>query len=161
MKTGILSAMLLSVISMAVAQPRQQPVPLPRQIIARPQANVKILELTNVIEGRWRGARITTLAGGLVNVDSVWIEFKINGTLTFKHQQYEFNGPNAGTYTISKNAIQISIVRFPFAHALNGNWNTNTGILSGQYSETRDNDATQPSYYIPGSNTGSFNLTRY
>ena len=138
----------------------QPPVPLPKHIIAQPQANVKLLELSNVVVGKWRGARITQLPGA-VNVDSVWLEIKKNGTLSFKHQKYELNGPTEGTYTVSKNKITISCIKFPFTHTLSGDWDINTGMISGNYIELREKDNTQPSYYIPGRNTGTFNLIKY
>jgi hypothetical protein len=138
----------------------QPPVPLPKHIIAQPQANVKLLELSNVVVGKWHGARITQLPGA-VNVDSVWLEIKKNGTLSFKHQKFEFNGPTEGTYSISKNKITISCIKFPFTHTLSGDWDITTGIISGNYIELREKDNTQPSYYIPGRNTGTFNLIKY
>jgi len=138
----------------------QQPVPLPKQIIAKPQANVRLLELKNVIEGRWRGARITQLPGA-VNVDSVWLEIKQNGSLSFKHQKYEFNGPTEGRFSIIKNKIVITCNKFPFNHTLNGTWDINTGMITGNYIEMREKDNTQPPYYSPGRNTGTFNLIKY
>jgi hypothetical protein len=158
MKKQLLLVTLL--INSAVAGIAQPPVPLPKQTIAKPQANVRLLELTDVISGRWRGARITQLPGA-VNVDSVWIEFKKNGTLSFKHQKFEFNGPTEGTYTITKNKISISCFKFPFTHTFNGDWDINTGMITGNCIELREKDNTQPPYYSPGRNTGTFNLVKY
>jgi hypothetical protein len=148
---------LLAITLSTAAQPS---IPLPKHIIAQPQANVKLLELNDIISGRWRGARITQLPGA-VNVDSVWLEIKKNGTLSFKHQQYEFNGPTEGTYTITKNKIVISFIKFPFTHTLNGEWDIKTGTISGNYIELKEKDSNQPSYYVPGRNTGTFNLIKY
>ncbi len=156
MKKQLLSIVLITGASIsAAAQP-----PLPKQIIAKPQANVRLLELKDVIEGRWRGARITQLPGA-VNVDSVWLEIKKNGTLSFKHQQYEFNGPTTGTYSLIKNKIIVTCNKFPFNHTLNGDWDINTGMITGHYIELREKDSTQPPYYNPGRNTGTFNLIKY
>jgi hypothetical protein len=137
-----------------------QTFPLPKHEIAKPQANIKRLELKDVIEGKWRGARITQLPGA-VNVDSVWLEVKKNGTLSFKHQKYEFNGPITGTYSITKNKIVFTCNKFPFNHTLNGDWDINTGMITGNYVELRERDNTQPPYYSPGRTTGTFNLVRY
>jgi hypothetical protein len=138
----------------------QRPIPLPRQDIAKPQANVKILELSDVIDARWRGARIKQLPGA-VNVDSVWLEIKSNGTFSFKHQQYEFNGPVTGTYVVTKNKVVFTVNKFPFYHTLDGQWDSYTGIISGRFKEVREKDPAQPTYYVPGNNTGNFSLTRY
>lgn len=140
-----------------VAQP---PVPLPKHVIAQPKSNARLLELKDVLIGKWRGARITQLSNA-VNVDSVWIEFKKNGVLSFKHQKYEFNGPTEGTWSISKNSLVINCIKFPFTHTLNGSWEITTGTISGNYIEVREKDNTQPAYYSPGRNTGTFNLAKY
>jgi hypothetical protein len=149
-----------SFITASITAIAQRPMPLPRQDIAKPQANVRLLELSDVINSRWRGARIKQLPGA-VNVDSVWLEMKSNGTFSFKHQQYEFNGPIAGTYVVTKNKVVFSVNKFPFYHTLDGQWDINTGIISGRFKEVREKDPAQPSYYVPGTNTGSFSLTRY
>ena len=156
MKIQLLLCVLLFSLSVAA---QTQP-PLPKHIITRPQANPRLITFSDVIVGKWRGARITQLTGA-VNVDSLWLEFKKNGTLSFKHQKYEYNGPIVGTWTLSGNSIRIIADKFPFTHTLNGTWDINTGIISGTFSEMREKDDTQPTYYTPGSNSGSFNLSRY
>ncbi len=130
-----------------------------RPAISKPQANPRQITLPDVLFAKWKGARITNLPGA-VNVDSLWIEFHVDGTLNFKHQKFEFNGPAAGTWTMSGNSITIIADKFPFIHTLNGTWNVNTGVISGSFKEVREKDATQPSYYTSGSNTGTFNLSR-
>ena len=154
------SLIALAIAFTTVIKAQTQIPPIPKQIVAKPQANVRVLELKDIIEGRWRGARITQLSGA-VNIDSVWLEIKANGTLSFKHQKYEFNGPKEGTYTITKNKINIICNKFPFNHSFNGEWDINTGVLSGNYIELREKDSNQPPYYSPGRNTGTFNLIKY
>jgi hypothetical protein len=157
MKIQLLLLALLFSLGVA-AQP--QPA-IPKHIINRPTTTAKPLTLNDVIAARWRGARITELPGGYVNVDSLWFAFKRNGTLTFKHQKFEFNGPTMGTWTISGNTITIIADKFPFTHKLYGNWDYMTGIITGKFDEVRETDDTQPTYYSPGTNKGTFNLTRY
>ena len=150
----LLCALLFSLGVLAQPQP-----PLPKHIINRPTANPKLITLADVIAARWRGTRLTQLTGA-VSVDSLWFDFKKNGTLVFKHQKYEFNGPTMGTWTLSGNKITIVADKFPFTHTLTGTWDINTGIISGKFDELRENDNTQPPYYSPGSNSGTFTLTR-
>lgn len=131
-----------------------------RQTIKRPTTNAKQLTLYDVILNKWKGARLTELPNAL-NVDSVWIEFRIDGTLSFKHQKYEFNGPTEGTWIMNGNDIKITVEKFPYTHVLKGTWSPNTGVITGTYLEVRDKDNTQPPYYTPGTNNGTFNLSRY
>jgi hypothetical protein len=157
----ILLALLALTFSLCVfAQPRP-PMPLPKHIILKPTANPKLITFADVIIAKWHGARLTDIPGGGVTVDSLWFEFKKDGTLSFKHQKYEFNGPTMGTWTMTGNAIRINADKFPFTHNLSGTWNINNGVISGTFTELRERDNTQPPYYSPGSNTGTFNLSRY
>jgi len=142
-----------------VAQP-QIPPQLPKQEIAKPQANVRLIELNNVIVGKWKGARLSYITNGTVTVDSLWFDFKKDGTLNFKHQKYELNGPTVGTYTVTKNSIKIVADKFPFTHTLQGIWSINDGVINGNFREVRERDASQPTYYTPGTETGTFNLTK-
>lgn len=146
--------------SLQVTAQIQQPVPLPRQTIAKPTANVKLLELANVIEGRWRGTFMVQNPGSVM-VDSIWMAFKKDGTLSFKHQQYEFNGPVTGTYSVLKNAIEIHCNKAPFSHIYTGTWNINNGIISGTSTTVRAKDASQPPYYKEGTDNGTFTLMKY
>jgi hypothetical protein len=110
------------------------------------------------ITGKWTGARLIPLPGGAIHTDSTWIEFKKDGTVGFKHQKYEFNGPTSGTYTFQKNVVRITITKFPFSHTFEGNYDTQSGLINGLFKEIREKDPTQPAYYIPGMDTGAFTL---
>lgn len=152
---------LLFLTAVAFAQPQPQiPTQLPKHEINKPQANAQLLQLNNVIIGKWKGARLIQNIGS-VTVDSLWLEFKKDGTLSFKHQQYEFNGPVTAVYTINKNTLRIVADKFPFKHILQGVWDINTGSINGNFNETRERDNTQPAYYSPGTATGNFNLIKY
>lgn len=159
MKKNILFSALLFIVTHVTAQ-IQQPVPLPKQIIAKPTANVKLLELANVIEGRWKGTMMIQYTGS-VSVDSVWMEFKKDGTLSYKHQHFEFNGPTTGTYSLLKNVIEINCNKAPFSHNYTGTWNINNGVISGNFTTIRAVDPTQPTYYQAGTDNGTFTLKRY
>jgi hypothetical protein len=111
-----------------------------------------------VITGKWAGARFIPLPGGAIHTDSTWIEFKKDGTIGFKHQKYEFNGPTSGTYTLQKNVVKITITKFPFTHTFEGNYDSQAGSITGFFKEIREKDATQPAYYVPGTDSGSFTL---
>ena len=100
------------------------------------------------------------MPGGAIHTDSTWIELKKDGTVGFKHQKYEFNGPTSGTYTFQKNVVRITIIKFPFSHVFEGNYDTQTGIITGSFKEIREKDPTQPAYYIPGIDAGTFTLYR-
>ncbi|MFN8253386.1 MAG: hypothetical protein U0V75_16070 [Ferruginibacter sp.] len=153
----LLACMIAAMITSAQIQ---QPLPLPKQTIAKPVANVKPIELANVIAGRWKGTRLIQ-NNGSVTVDSLWMEFKTDGTLNFRHQQYELNGPKTGTYALLKNVLEIKISKQPFSHVFNGTWNNNNGIISGSCTTTRAKDPSQPPYYMEGTETGSFTLVKY
>jgi hypothetical protein len=112
------------------------------------------------ITGKWTGARLIPLPGGAIHTDSTWMEFKKDGTVAFKHQKYEFNGPTTGTYTFQKNVLKITIIKFPFNHTFEGNYDNNTGLVTGFFKEVREKDPAQPAYYIPGTDSGTFTLVK-
>jgi hypothetical protein len=139
---------------------QQPPAQLPKHVISKPQPNVQLLQLSNVIVGKWKGARLIQKTGA-VTVDSVWFDFKADGTVSFKHQQYELNGPTGGTYIINKNNMAITIYKFPFRHTLQGSWNRTDGKINGNCTEVREADPSQPSYYTAGTDAGTFSLFKY
>lgn len=124
--------------------------------------SAKSYSQNSTITGKWTGARLIPLAGGGIHTDSTWIEFKKDGTLTFKHQKYEFNGPTSGTWSFQKNTLRVSIVKFPFNHTFEGTIDNNNNNISitGFFKEIREKDPTQPAYYVPGVDSGTFTLIK-
>jgi hypothetical protein len=155
--TGI--TIFVAVTAFAQRQPPQS-IPLPLHDIVKPKPNVKSYTLATDLVGRWKGARIIQNVGS-ATVDSLWMEFKANGTVSFKHQQFELNGPQSGTYTISRSVLKINIEKLPFTHSFDGGMNVANGIITGTCTEVRAEDNTQPAYYTAGTFSGSFNLKKY
>lgn len=106
----------------------------------------------------WRGARVwyTPTAAWVDSVTSV--NFYANGQVEWIKQGWEFVPRLPGTYSINGNNITINFHYAPYTHRLQGNFDRNTGIISGTFTEVRAVDPNAPPAYIPGTTTGEFNF---
>lgn len=141
--------------STAGPQP-QWPAQLPKQVADNALASAKPLP---DVTGKWKGTRLTQNTGSAA-ADSLFFEFKKNGTVDFRHQRFEHNPARTGTYRFTRNVLIADIYLFPFKHHFEGNYDKATGKIAGIFSEVRERDPNAPSYYVPGTENGSFSITK-
>lgn len=137
-------------------QQPQLPTQLPKHELGKPVTTAS--PFSDVV-GKWKGTRLTQNTGS-VTVDSLFFEFKKDGTVQFRHQRFEHNPARKGTYSFSKNLLIADIYLFPFKHRFEGSYDKVTGKITGTFSEVRERDPNAPSYYVPGTESGSFSITK-
>lgn len=139
----------------AQSQP-QLPTQLPKHELGKPVTTAKTF---SAVVGKWKGTRLTQNSAS-VTVDSLFFEFKKDGTVNFRHQRFEHNPARAGTYSFIKNVFIADIYLFPFKHRFEGTYDRTTGKITGTFSEVRERDPNAPPYYVPGTESGSFSITK-
>lgn len=137
-------------------QQPQLPTQLPKHELGKPVTTAK--PFPDVV-GKWKGTRLIQNTGS-VTVDSLFFEFKKNGTVGFRHQRFEHNPAITGTYSFIKNVLIADIYLFPFKHRFEGTYDRATGKITGTFSEVREKDPNAPPYYLPGTENGSFSITK-
>jgi hypothetical protein len=139
------------------AQPQPRlPTQLPKHELGKPVTTAKAF---SDVVGKWKGTRLTQNSGS-VTVDSLFFEFKKDGTVHFRHQRFEHNPAKTGTYSFIKNVLIADIYLFPFKHRFEGTYDRTTGKITGTFSEVREKDPNAPPYYVPGTESGSFSITK-
>lgn len=161
MKDSFIALSLITFLSffsdMVRAQPQPQlPTQLPKHELGKPVTTAKPF---SDIVGKWKGTRLTQNTGS-VTVDSIFFEFKKDGTVSFRHQRFEHNPAKTGTYSFIKNVLIADIYLFPFKHRFEGTYDRTTGKITGTFSEVREKDPNAPPYYVPGTESGSFSITK-
>ncbi len=134
----------------------QLPTQLPKHELGKPVTTAKPF---SAVVGKWKGTRLTQNSAS-VTVDSLFFEFKKDGTVNFRHQRFEHNPARAGTYSFIKNVLIADIYLFPFKHRFEGIYDRATGKITGTFSEVRERDPNAPPYYVPGTESGSFSITK-
>jgi hypothetical protein len=155
--TLFLSALLFCYFNTIIAQTQPQlPTQLPKHELGKPVTTAKAF---SDVVGKWKGTRLTQNPGS-VTVDSLFFEFKKDGTVHFRHQRFEHNPARTGTYSFIKNVLIADIYLFPFKHHFEGTYDRATGKITGAFSEVRERDPNAPPYYAPGTESGSFSITK-
>ena len=108
--------------------------------------------------GHWAGTREIQSASPPLS-DSIAFDFHTDGTLSFHHQISARNEPTSGFYKVSGKVLTITIYRAPFKHSFQGTLDRK-GNVSGVFTSIREHDPSQPRPYSPGSDTGTFSITR-
>lgn len=94
----------------------------------------------------------------MIVVDSMWVEFRVDGSASLRLRSFGTNLPKEGGYTLTSNSVDLKVPnQFQYTHRFLATWNATSGVLSGTFQElTWPNPKTGMTKA-----SGSFNLSRY